>query len=501
MQEARLHDRSNTQRTQECKESVALPASSLADPASSTTTTTTHGANSEYDAPTLLFILATNFLLYVALVLITYLVVKLYIESAPGNPLFEEATTYERVPATHSGLELTSVTVQARIAAASGPARSGPAADVRRDSGTARSLGRTGSWLDFDGDVEATMTRDEVFRRLVTLGIGLNVTFVLWGVLQERILKGEYGEGERFTYSYGLVFMNRFLGFLFSAVMLHYTRPKWSKALAYEYSFPAVSNMLSSWCQYEALKYVTFPTQVLSKSFKIVPIMVMGKILGNKEYPFYDYVVAGVIALGITLFLNSSEGVNFGKDMFGQLEGQGGVACGMMLLALYLVFDSFTSQWQSRMFTKHRDLSPIQMMFVMTAFSTIFSFVTLVHQDELMPFFGFVSDHPEIHLHFVAFGVCSTIGQLLIFHTIRSFGAVVFAIIMTTRIALSILVSCLIYDHPITELGLLGMLIVFGAVFYRINRRLQGKKLLVWEGMDDSKGMDMFHEWHEHLDL
>lgn len=34
-----------------------------------------------------------------------------------------------------------------------------------------------------------------------------------------------------------------------------------SKALAYEYSFPAVSNMLSSWCQYEALKYVTFPTQ------------------------------------------------------------------------------------------------------------------------------------------------------------------------------------------------------------------------------------------------
>lgn len=41
----------------------------------------------------------------------------------------------------------------------------------------------------------------------------------------------------------------------------------------------------------------------MSKSFKIVPIMVMGKILGNKEYPFYDYVVAGVIALGITLFL------------------------------------------------------------------------------------------------------------------------------------------------------------------------------------------------------
>lgn len=74
-------------------------------------------------------------------------------------------------------------------------------------------------------------------------------------------------------------------------------------------------------------------------------------------------------------------------------------------------------------------------------------------------------------------------------------------LLLQTRIALSILVSCLIYDHPVTELGLLGMLIVFGAVFYRINRRLQGKRLLEWEGVDDSKGMDMFHEWHEHLDL
>lgn len=40
--------------------------------------------------------------------------------------------------------------------------------------------------------------------------------------------------------------------------------------------------------------------------------------------------------------------------MFGQQEKGSSVACGMMLLALYLAFDSFTSQWQSRMFTKHR---------------------------------------------------------------------------------------------------------------------------------------------------
>ncbi|CAN0314409.1 unnamed protein product, partial [Ectocarpus sp. 12 AP-2014] len=127
-------------------EAVELPPS-LAPPT---------GGDAEYDAPTLLYVLATNFLLYVALVLITYLVVKLYIESAPGNPLFEEATTYNRVPATHSGLELTSMTVQARIAAAQGAGGGGSTGGggggtimtpdgARRDSAGGLSLSRQSS--------------------------------------------------------------------------------------------------------------------------------------------------------------------------------------------------------------------------------------------------------------------------------------------------------------------------------------------------------------------
>ncbi|CAM9173924.1 unnamed protein product, partial [Phaeothamnion confervicola] len=320
----------------------------------------------ELSAGDLLYVLATNFLLYTALVLITFLVVKLYIESAPENPLFDEDTTYHRIPATHSGLELTSVSVLERQRSGGGAGSVGGGSGL----GQPKLVRRRSSLLDFDADEDnSTMTKDQVFKRLITLAIGLNVTFVIWG---ERILKMEYGRGEFFTYSYGLVFTNRFLGLLLSGAFLYHSRPAWSKAVAYEYSFPSVSNMMSSWCQYEALKYVTFPTQVLSKSFKMVPIMIMGKMLGNKEYPFYDYVVAGLIALGCTLFLTSTEGISLGTDVFGQVEGRGGVVCGLMLLVLYLVFDSFTSQWQSRMFTKHRDLSPIQMMFLMNAFSTIF---------------------------------------------------------------------------------------------------------------------------------
>lgn len=103
--------------------------------------------------------------------------------------------------------------------------------------------------------------------------------------LQERILTRRYPRytGEYFTYSYFLVFTNRFWTLIMSGFLMAYLKPTASRStVIWEYSFPSISNMLSSWCQYEALRYVSFPATTLFKSFKLAPVMVMGTILRNK---------------------------------------------------------------------------------------------------------------------------------------------------------------------------------------------------------------------------
>jgi solute carrier family 35 (adenosine 3'-phospho 5'-phosphosulfate transporter), member B2 len=224
--------------------------------------------------------------------------------------------------------------------------------------------------------------------------------------------------GEYFTYSYALVFTNRFWTLIMSGMLMLYLKPRRSQSIViYEYSFPSISNMLSSWCQYEALRYVTFPATTLFKSFKLAPVMAMGKILGNKTYPQYDYVVALMIGVGIAMFMTSTDDLRFGSDVWG--EATGTAWTGIMLLVIFLFFDSFTSQFQSRMFQRHQDLSMVELMFMTSAFSTVLSFVTLLHTQELYPAINFVIKHSEIHLHFLLFSICSTIGQLLIFYTIK----------------------------------------------------------------------------------
>lgn len=354
--------------------------------------------------------------------------------------------------------------------------------------------------LEFD---QSRHSKEKVYTNLAICAIMLNVTFVVWGVLQERMLTRRYPRhtGEYFTYSYALVFTNRFWTLIMSGALLLYLKPKTSRStVIYEYSFPSISNMLSSWCQYEALRYVSFPAVTLFKSFKLAPVMLMGRLLGNQTYPQYDYFVAICIGLGITMFMTSTDELSFDSDIYG--EESSAKWTGVMLLLFFLFFDSFTSQWQSRMFKLHRDLSMIELMFATSAFSTALSFITLVHNGDLWPAFDFIVRHSEIQLHFFMFSVCSTIGQLFIFYTIKNFGAVMFAIIMTTRVLFSIAISVAMYGHRVTAVGFYGLVVVVGAVLYRIKRKAEGRQLVKWQGMGEKseKEMELVQEWREHID-
>lgn len=151
------------------------------------------------------------------------------------------------------------------------------------------------------------------------------------------------------------------------------------------------------------------------------------------------------------------------------------------------------------MFKVYSQMSSLQMMLIMNAFSVIFSFVTLIHQEELSSSLSFIYGHPELMVHLTGFCICSTVGQVFIFYTVQKFGAVVFSIIMAIRILLSVLLSCIVYSHPVNELGVLGMLLVFGATAYRIKRKAEGKPLIRWRENEDAR--EVFKEWHEHLDI
>nr|XP_009602032.1 UDP-galactose/UDP-glucose transporter 5B-like [Nicotiana tomentosiformis]XP_018626695.1 UDP-galactose/UDP-glucose transporter 5B-like [Nicotiana tomentosiformis] len=135
--------------------------------------------------------------------------------------------------------------------------------------------------------------------------VGIMSTLVIYGILQEKIMRVPYGpQKEYFTFSLFLVFCNRITTSAVSAgVLLASKKALDPVAPLYKYCVVSVSNILTTTCQYEALKYVSFPVQTLAKCAKMIPVMIWGTIIMQKKYKGQDYLVAFLVTLGCSLFI------------------------------------------------------------------------------------------------------------------------------------------------------------------------------------------------------
>lgn len=127
---------------------------------------------------------------------------------------------------------------------------------------------------------------------------GLQISYVLWGVTQENLMTTEYKLG-KFKSSSFCVFANRLLALVISFLIVvsrkyfsnqnqAHEKNKVIKEVPFYYYAPSsLSNTMSSWAQYEALKYVSFPIQVLSKSCKIIPVMLVRNFKSHINFDIY----------------------------------------------------------------------------------------------------------------------------------------------------------------------------------------------------------------------
>jgi adenosine 3'-phospho 5'-phosphosulfate transporter B2 len=308
--------------------------------------------------------------------------------------------------------------------------------------------------------------------------VGLQASYLTWGYVQEKVMTREYTTG-RFPSATFCVFSNRFLAVIVAAGITLFQHGGRLTLPASYFAFApcAFSNSLSSFGQYQALRYVSFPLQTISKSTKVIPVMLMGKFLNKKTYPPVDYVEALCISLGVCVF--SLANLDDGALSSGGEESEGNVFAaylGVAMLALYVVSDSFTSQWQSRLYQAHPNVDQFQMMFAVNSWAICMTLFALVSSGELWTTLKFLSLNPAAFVDNVTIAITSATGQLFIFYTIKTFGPVVFTIIMTTRQMFSIVLSTVLFGHEIKALALLGAAAVFATIFHRIKRQARAKR-------------------------
>lgn len=299
---------------------------------------------------------------------------------------------------------------------------------------------------------------------------GVVGSLLVYGLLQERIMTLSYGSGDKrevFKFSLFLVACNRLAGASIAAgtLLAKGMRAELAPAAPIHcYASVSLSNVLATTCQYEALKHVSFAVQTLGKCAKMFPVMLWGLIILRNRYSAKDVAFAVAITGGAFAF------VALGPTASRVAKGASSSLYGAGLMAGYLAADGFTSTFQQAMFKGYHMSSYNQVLYVSLCSFALSSFA-LATSGQVLATFRFLSDHPEALASILALSVAASCGSIFITYTIKTFGALAFAAIMTTRQLLSVVLSSVVFRSPLTAGQWLGLLVTVGSLYLQVLTR------------------------------
>lgn len=221
----------------------------------------------------------------------------------------------------------------------------------------------------------------------------------------------------------------------------------------------ALTGSLGSPFGYAALKHINFPTMILGKSCKLVPVMLMNWIVYRKRFEAYKYLTVALITIGVSGFML------FEPHRSGKAEAANSI-WGLFLLLVNLMIDGATNSWQDQMFIFYK-IKSLQMMFFMSLFSASIMFSWLLiwpWTDELSKAVAFISEYPAVIGDLGLFCLCGALGQVFIFLTIENFGSLSLVTVTVTRKLFTILLSLFWFNHQLRPVQWLFVALVFVAL-------------------------------------
>ncbi|KAL3811738.1 hypothetical protein ACHAXA_000240 [Cyclostephanos tholiformis] len=296
---------------------------------------------------------------------------------------------------------------------------------------------------------------------------GIMGSFVAYGLLLEYATSG----GKR-LHELSFLFVTSLLYTVTASVGRYARAERPSTIPPAQFAVLGLTSMGSTFFSVRALRYVIFPIQVLAKSCKPVPVMLMGALMG-KKYPLKKYLKVGLIVAGVGLFMG---GGNKKKSSTNEPDGDEKNASsqliGVTFLFISLCFDGGTGAYEDKLMSVH-SVGPFDLMYNIQLGKTILAGIGLIVLNQVHVFARMCQDMGFL---LVALGLSGAIGQVFIFVTIAKFGALTCAIIGLARKVATLVASIYFYGHSLNKVQAAGLCLAIGAMVNDFFGKKGGRK-------------------------
>ncbi|KAJ1673673.1 UDP-galactose transporter [Spiromyces aspiralis] len=307
--------------------------------------------------------------------------------------------------------------------------------------------------------------------KLLICAVGIYTCFLTWGVTQERVVSTRYSDdGAKFQY---FIVLNCIQAAVASLVALFYTsviqrQPMIPLDVRLAKRFLHLAFLIASASPfgYHSLKHLNYVALTLAKSCKLVPVVVMNKLLHGRSYPLYKYAVVAMVTIGVSTFMLNQTSNNSNNHKTPSAGSNSNYLFGLLLILINLCIDGVMSATQDQTFIDFTHLRPEHMMCYLNLFSCLLMVIWLANpwNPELAHAIAFLSAHPRAIGDIAVFAICGAVGQCFIYYTIAHFGSLVLTTITVTRKLFTILISVVKFNHPLNPAQWLSIAMVFAGI-------------------------------------
>ncbi|KAI4370530.1 hypothetical protein MLD38_018877 [Melastoma candidum] len=309
-------------------------------------------------------------------------------------------------------------------------------------------------------------------RRVMILAFcvaGIWSAYIYQGVLQETLSTKRFGlDGRRFEQLSFLNLVQNVIGLVWSYLMIKVWNGKGSGsggAPWWAYWSAGITNTIGPALGIEALKYISYPAQVLAKSSKMIPVMLMGTLVYGIKYTIPEYICSSLVAGGVSIFaLLKTSSKTISK------LAHPNAPLGYLFCFLNLMFDGFTNATQDSISARYPKTSAWDIMLGMNLWGTVYNLIYMFGWPQGIGYeaIRFCKQHPEAAWDIFLYCLCGAVGQNFIFLTISRFGSLANTTITTTRKFVSIVVSSLLSGNPLSSKQWGCVVMVFSGLSYQI---------------------------------
>ncbi|XP_072267829.1 adenosine 3'-phospho 5'-phosphosulfate transporter 2 isoform X2 [Pyxicephalus adspersus] len=292
---------------------------------------------------------------------------------------------------------------------------------------------------------------------------GVFIFYLIYGYLQELIFSVEGFK----PFGWYLTLVQFGFYSVFGLIELQLTQDKRRRIPAKTYMIIAFLTVGTMGLSNTSLGYLNYPTQVIFKCCKLIPVMIGGIFIQGKRYNAADVTAAVCMSIGLIWFTlaDSTVAPNFNVT-------------GVMLISLALCADAVIGNVQEKAMKLHNG-SNSEMVLYSYSIGFVYILLGLAITSGLTPAAAFCSKYPfQTYGYAFLFSLTGYFGISFVLALIKLFGALIAVTVTTGRKAMTIVLSFLFFAKPFTlQYIWSGLLVVLGIFLNVYSKNMDKMKL------------------------